>query len=183
MQHPYAALAPEYAALLAAMRVNPDRVDSLNARAGQVLDLAHQHRQEWTEVEGQTGVPQGGRSLARCHPFSTIGAGQIASVALEQSCSDRDHCGNQYDNDLTVDHLSLGPLSGPIAFANVAPICGGPWAVDYQGGALRRLSLAGAAGSTTQPLDRQRSRIAFPGELRTERAKELREAVEVSGVH
>ncbi len=40
------------------MRINPGKVHPLMARAGQILDLAHSHRDEWAEVEGRTGVPR-----------------------------------------------------------------------------------------------------------------------------
>jgi lysozyme family protein len=58
MQHPYDALAPEYATLLAAMRVDPDREHELAARAAVVLELAHRHRDEWVDVTGKTSVPR-----------------------------------------------------------------------------------------------------------------------------
>lgn len=58
MQHPYLTLAPEYAALLAAMRVEPAREHELADRAADVLDLAQRHGDEWAEVEDKTGVPR-----------------------------------------------------------------------------------------------------------------------------
>jgi lysozyme family protein len=58
MQHPFSVLAPEYAALLAAMRVDPAREHELAARAAAVLELANRHRDEWAEVAGKTGVPR-----------------------------------------------------------------------------------------------------------------------------
>jgi lysozyme family protein len=58
MDHPFTTLAPEYAALLAAMRVDPVREHELAARAAAVLDLANRHRDEWAEVEAKTGVPR-----------------------------------------------------------------------------------------------------------------------------
>jgi lysozyme family protein len=58
MQHPFAILAPEYAALLSAMRLDPAREHDLAARAGVVLDLSYFHRDEWTEVTARTGVPR-----------------------------------------------------------------------------------------------------------------------------
>jgi lysozyme family protein len=58
MQHPYAMLASEYAALLAAMRVDPARENDLARRAAAVLRLANQHRDEWAEVTAKTGVPR-----------------------------------------------------------------------------------------------------------------------------
>jgi lysozyme family protein len=58
MQHPYAVLAPEYATLLAAMRVDPDRENDLAERAVAVLKLADKLRDEWTEVTAKTGVPR-----------------------------------------------------------------------------------------------------------------------------
>jgi lysozyme family protein len=58
MQHPYAALAPEYATLLAAMRVEPARENELAERAAAILKLADKHRDEWAEVTAKTGVPR-----------------------------------------------------------------------------------------------------------------------------
>jgi lysozyme family protein len=58
MQHPFSTLAPEYTALLAAMRIDPAREHELAARAAVVLALAERHRDEWAEVEGKTGVPR-----------------------------------------------------------------------------------------------------------------------------
>jgi lysozyme family protein len=58
MQHPYPLLAPEYASLLAAMRVDPGRAHQLTARAEEILALAQQHRSEWDAVEAATGVPR-----------------------------------------------------------------------------------------------------------------------------
>jgi hypothetical protein len=46
MQHPFSVLAPEYAALLAAMRLDPAREHELAARAAIVLDLGERHRDE-----------------------------------------------------------------------------------------------------------------------------------------
>src|SRR5215467_8878403 len=58
MQHPFSALAPEYAALLAAMRLDPAPEHELAARAAALLELANRHRDEWAEVEARTGVPR-----------------------------------------------------------------------------------------------------------------------------
>jgi lysozyme family protein len=58
MQHPYDVLAPEYAALLAAMRLDPGREHELAARAATVLALGERHRDEWADVTGRTGVPR-----------------------------------------------------------------------------------------------------------------------------
>ena len=58
MQHPFTILAPEYAALLAAMRLDPDREHELAARAAVVLALSERHRDEWAEVASKTGVPR-----------------------------------------------------------------------------------------------------------------------------
>ncbi len=58
MQHPYVALAPEYAALLAAMRIDPARDNELAERAAVLLKLADRHRDEWAEVTARTGVPR-----------------------------------------------------------------------------------------------------------------------------
>jgi len=58
MQRPFATLAPEYAALLAAMRLDPAREHELAARAAVVLALSERHRDEWAEVAGKTGVPR-----------------------------------------------------------------------------------------------------------------------------
>src|SRR5258707_829746 len=58
MQHPFSALAPEYAALLTAMRVDPAREHELAARAAAVLALSERHRDEWAEVASKTGVPR-----------------------------------------------------------------------------------------------------------------------------
>src|SRR5260370_10273635 len=58
MQHPCATLAPEYAALLAAMRLDPAREHELAARAAAVLALSERHRDEWAEVASKTGVPR-----------------------------------------------------------------------------------------------------------------------------
>ena len=58
MQHPYAALAPEYAALLAAMRIDPVRENELAERAAVLLKLVDRHRDEWAEVTARTGVPR-----------------------------------------------------------------------------------------------------------------------------
>src|SRR5258708_8108708 len=58
MQHPFATLAPEYAALLAAMRLDPAREHELAARAAAVLALSERHRDEWAEVASKTGVPR-----------------------------------------------------------------------------------------------------------------------------
>src|SRR6266853_743694 len=58
MQHPFSALAPEYSALLAAMRLDPGREHELAARAAAVLALCERHRDEWAEVEAKTGVPR-----------------------------------------------------------------------------------------------------------------------------
>ena len=58
MQHPYSLLAPEYAALLAAMRLDPRREHELAARAAEVLELGRRHRDEWAEVEARTSVPR-----------------------------------------------------------------------------------------------------------------------------
>src|SRR5258708_6633405 len=58
MQHPFSILAPEYAALLAAMRLDPAREHELAARAAAVLALSERHRDEWDEVAAKTGVPR-----------------------------------------------------------------------------------------------------------------------------
>ncbi len=58
MQHPFSILASEYATLLAAMRLDDDREHELKARAATVLDLAHDHRFEWADIEYRTGVPR-----------------------------------------------------------------------------------------------------------------------------
>jgi lysozyme family protein len=58
MQHPFSALAAEYAALLAAMRLDPSREHELAARASAVLELGEHHHDEWAEVTGRTGVPR-----------------------------------------------------------------------------------------------------------------------------
>ena len=58
MPHPFSTLSPEYAALLAAMRIDPGRERELAARAAAVLELAQRHSDEWAEVEGKTGVPR-----------------------------------------------------------------------------------------------------------------------------
>ena len=58
MQHPYAILAPEYATLLAAMRIDPARENELAERAAMLLKLADRHRDEWAEVTARTGVPR-----------------------------------------------------------------------------------------------------------------------------
>jgi lysozyme family protein len=58
MPHPFSALAPEYTALLAAMRIDPGREHELAARAAQVLELARRHADEWAEVMAKTGVPR-----------------------------------------------------------------------------------------------------------------------------
>ena len=58
MQHPFSTLAPEYAALLAAMRLDPAREHELAAGAVVVLELSERHRDEWAEVAGKTGVPR-----------------------------------------------------------------------------------------------------------------------------
>ncbi len=58
MQHPFEALAGEYTSLLAAMQVAPARQGELARRAQEVIELAEKHRDEWTEVEGKTGVPR-----------------------------------------------------------------------------------------------------------------------------
>jgi len=58
MQHPFSTLAPEYATLLAAMRLDPAREHELAARAAVVLALSERHRDEWAEVAGKTGVPR-----------------------------------------------------------------------------------------------------------------------------
>src|SRR5262245_2842722 len=58
MQHPFSALAPEYTALLATMRLDPARERELAARAAAVLALAERHRDEWADVEAKTGVPR-----------------------------------------------------------------------------------------------------------------------------
>jgi len=54
----FSALAPEYTALLAAMRLDPAREHELAARAAVVLELSERHRDEWAEVAGKTGVPR-----------------------------------------------------------------------------------------------------------------------------
>jgi lysozyme family protein len=58
MPHPFSTLSPEYATLLAAMRIDPGRERELAARAAAVLELAQRHSDEWAEVEGKTGVPR-----------------------------------------------------------------------------------------------------------------------------
>lgn len=58
MQHPFDALAREYAALLAAMRIDASRENELAARAAEVLELGNRHSDEWAEVEAKTGVPR-----------------------------------------------------------------------------------------------------------------------------
>src|SRR6266481_7398919 len=58
MQHPFSVLAPEYAALLAALRLDPAREHELAARAAVLLKLSERHRDEWAEVEAKTGVPR-----------------------------------------------------------------------------------------------------------------------------
>jgi lysozyme family protein len=58
MQHPYDVLAPEYATLLATMRVDPGREHELPARAAAVRELGERHRDEWAEVTAKTGVPR-----------------------------------------------------------------------------------------------------------------------------
>ncbi len=58
MQHPFSTLAPEYAALLAALRLDPAREHELAARAAVLLKLSERHRDEWAEVEAKTGVPR-----------------------------------------------------------------------------------------------------------------------------
>jgi len=58
MQHPYHVLAPEYATLLAAMRVDPGREHELAARAAAVHALGERHHDEWAEVTAKTGVPR-----------------------------------------------------------------------------------------------------------------------------
>jgi lysozyme family protein len=57
LQHPFSVLAPEYATLLAAMRVDPAREHELAMRAAAVLALAQAHSDEWAEVKARTGVP------------------------------------------------------------------------------------------------------------------------------
>src|SRR5260370_5837990 len=58
MQHPYDVLAPEYATLLAGMRVDAGREHELAARAAAVRELGERHREEWAEVTVKTGVPR-----------------------------------------------------------------------------------------------------------------------------
>jgi lysozyme family protein len=58
MQHPFSALASEYSALLATMRVDPARERELTLRAAAVLALGQAHSDEWAEVRARTGVPQ-----------------------------------------------------------------------------------------------------------------------------
>jgi lysozyme family protein len=58
MQHPFPALAPEYAALLAVMRLDPAREHELAVRAAVLLALSQRHRDEWAAVEAKTGVPR-----------------------------------------------------------------------------------------------------------------------------
>jgi hypothetical protein len=58
MQHPFSTLAPEYATLLAAMRLDPAREHELAARAAAVVALAQRHRDDWAEVASKTGVPR-----------------------------------------------------------------------------------------------------------------------------
>jgi len=58
MTHPFAILAPEYTALLAAMRLDPKREHELTVRAAAVLALGQAHSDEWAEVKAKTGVPQ-----------------------------------------------------------------------------------------------------------------------------
>src|SRR5258708_30594042 len=58
MQPPFANVAPEYAVLLAAMRLDPAREHEVAARAAAVLALSERHRDEWDEVAAKTGVPR-----------------------------------------------------------------------------------------------------------------------------
>jgi lysozyme family protein len=58
MRFPFDVLSPEYAALLAAMRVDPARENELAERAAAVVKLADKHRDEWAEVTAKTGVPR-----------------------------------------------------------------------------------------------------------------------------
>lgn len=56
LQHPFDALRGEYASLLASAKIRSDRLRELEDRSHRILDLGHQHRQEWDDVEGRTGV-------------------------------------------------------------------------------------------------------------------------------
>lgn len=58
MQHPFDALAAEYASLLPAMRVTQGRESQLENRAHAILNLAEHHKNEWADVVGKTGVPK-----------------------------------------------------------------------------------------------------------------------------
>lgn len=56
MQHPFDALAGEYASLLAAMQILHGRETQLESRCHHILDLGVRHKDEWDDVEGTTGV-------------------------------------------------------------------------------------------------------------------------------
>jgi len=66
MQHPFSALAPEYATLLAAMRLDPSREHELAARAAAVLALVLNNSGYYGEIfrAGIEAVPRGQREAA-----------------------------------------------------------------------------------------------------------------------